>query len=440
MKRIIPLILVIIFCLTGCADSQPSATASASPSQTAGASSTAALPSATATAAPVEPDCPPEEINTLGAEAAYLLSGGRFAEQGGFMYYFSGGEQPGLYKQGQEESLILQDGLFDEASWLNVIGAQLYFVSGGTAYEIYTDSTGLKELFEAKALLAWEGKLYYIDADGLKSYNDADGSVLIADGEFFQLFVQFGRLFVTSKNAQYGYDLLACSDEEVEPQTVLEGCAFLLSDGQLIYAETSSGIYTIDSELALNEHNDLSFDLVPAAAAAYDGNIYYCDRRDENSIYAADLEGNRKMLFGRPADFMWVYSGRLMYESEGRIMTMTLDGKDNRLLSEGLDSDSGTPGGLSGVPALEGIGNEALTAGQSKEVTLLLDGKPLQEQGISLQQAFEGLQIVNTDNLIARLVYKEDKLFIEALEEGSTVLRIEAGEESAEYLIRVVEG
>ena len=73
-------------------------------------------------------------------------------------------------------------------------------------------------------------------------------------------------------------------------------------------------------------------------------------------------------------------------------------------------------------------------------MTLLLDGKPLQEQGISLQQAFEGLQIVNTDNLIARLVYKEDKLFIEALEEGSTVLRIEAGEESAEYLIRVVEG
>lgn len=68
-----------------------------------------------------------------------------------------------------------------------------------------------------------------------------------------------------------------------------------------------------------------------------------------------------------------------------------------------------------------------------------MDGKQPQEQGISLQQAYESLKIVNTDNLIARLVYKEDKLFIDALAEGSTVLRIEAGEESAEYLIRVVE-
>ena len=440
MKRIILLILVIIFCLAGCADSQPSATASVSPSQTAGAGSTADLPSVAATAEPVEPDCPPEEINTLGAEAAYLLSGGRFTEQGGFMYYFSGGEQPGLYKQGQAESLILQDELFNEASWLNVIGAQLYFVSGGTAYEIYTDSTGLKELFEAKALLAWKEKLYYIDEDGLKSYDDAVGSVLIMEGDFSQLFVQFGKLFITCKNAQYGYDLLVCSDEENEAQTVLTGCAFVLSDGQLIYAETSSGIYTVDGELVLTEHSALSFDLVPAAAAAYDGNIYYCDRRENESIYTADLEGNRRLLFGRPANYMWVYSERLIYESEGRLMTMTLEGTDNKLLSEGLNSEGNISGELSGAPAIDGIGNEALKEGQSIEVTFLLDGKSIQEQGLSLKQAYEGLKIMNTDNLIARLVYKDDKLFIEALEEGSTVLRIEAGEESAEYLIRVVAG
>ena len=110
---------------------------------------------------------------------------------------------------------------------------------------------------------------------------------------------------------------------------------------------------------------------------------------------------------------------------------------DARSLSEGL-------GGLKdasellGTPSIEGIGNQALKEGQEVEVVLLLDGQPPEEKGLSLNQAVEGLKIVNTDNLIARLIYKEEKLFLSALSEGSTVLRLETGNQSVEYLIRVV--
>lgn len=118
-------------------------------------------------------------------------------------------------------------------------------------------------------------------------------------------------------------------------------------------------------------------------------------------------------------------------------MSVSLNGVDNTLLSEGL-------GGLKdasellGTPSIEGIGNQALKEGQEVEVVLLLDGQPPEEKGLSLNQAVEGLKIVNTDNLIARLIYKEEKLFLSALSEGSTVLRLETGNQSVEYLIRVV--
>lgn len=437
MKKTILLFMLIIFCMAGCADSQPSQTATVQAEETV-SSGAADSQTQTAAAAPVSPDCSSDQINTLGSQAAYLLSGGRFTEQGGFVYYFSGGEQPGLYKQREKENLILQDELFREASYLNIIGAKLYFISGGKAYEIYTDSTGLKELFEAEALVAWEDKLYYIDADGFKSYDAVNGSVLIMAGDFSQIFVQFGQLFITRENTEYGTDLLVCSNDKKEARTVIEGCAFLLCDGHIIYAETSSGIYTADGELSVTEHTVLTFDLVPAAAAAYNGNIYYCDRRDEKNIYITDLEGNRQMFFNRPADYMWIYSDRLVYESKGQLMTVNLDGTDNKLLSEGFGSDENISVEISGALSIEGIGNEALKTGQSKEVTFLLDGLPVEEQGLSVQQVFEGIKLVNTDNLIARLIYKDGKLFVEALAEGSTVLKIEAGEHSVEYLIRVV--
>lgn len=438
MKRVFLLIFIIVFSLAGCAEQPPAAATAAHSSAAASDSNTSAAPTHERTEPPVEPDCAPEEINSVGAEAAYLLSGGRFAEQGGFIYYISGGGRPGLYKQGEEgESLIIQDELLKNASFLNIIGARLYFISDGSAYAVYTDSTGLEKLFEARALLAWGDKIYYIDGEGLKSYDASGEASLLIKGEFSELFMQFGKLFITRGNAQYGNDLLVCSDDFTEAQTVIEGCAFILSDGQTIYAETSSGICALGEELAVTEHGKLSFDLVPGAAASYDGKIYYCDRREPDSIYRADLEGNRELFFNRAAEHMWVFSGRLIYESDGRLMSVSLNGVDNTLLSEGL-------GGLKdasellGTPSIEGIGNQALKEGQEVEVVLLLDGQPPEEKGLSLNQAVEGLKIVNTDNLIARLIYREEKLFLSALSEGSTVLRLETGNQSVEYLIRVV--
>ena len=428
------MLFIIIFALAGCAQGKPQASNTASPSP---AASQSAVNSAE-TAAPVLPDCAPEEFNSVGAEAAYLLSGGRFAEQGGFMYYFAGGETPGLYKQGEEESLIIQDERLKEASYLNIIGTRLYFISDGKACCVYTDSTGFEELFEARALLALEDAVYYIDGEGLKKYDASAGSVLIMEGDFSQLFMQFGQLFITQSNAVYGYDLLTCSDEANEAETVLEGCAFLLSDGQTLYAETSSGIYTVNQELTPAANEKLSFDLVPAAAAAYDGRIYYCDRREKDSIYSVGMDGDRTLFFNRPAEFIWAYSGRLIYQSNGVLMSVALDGMDNRLLSEGLNglmAESKLPG----APSIEGIGNQALEAGQEIEISLLLDGQAPEEKGLSVQQAFEGLRIVNTDNLIARLVYNDGKLYIETLSEGTTVMRLETAEQSVEYLIRVIE-
>ena len=119
-------------------------------------------------------------------------------------------------------------------------------------------------------------------------------------------------------------------------------------------------------------------------------------------------------------------------------MSVALDGMDNRLLSEGLNglmAESKLPG----APSIEGIGNQALNAGQEIEVSLLLDGQAPEEKGLSVQQAFEGLRIVNTDNLIARLVYNDGKLYIKTLSEGTTVMRLETAEQSVEYLIRVIE-
>lgn len=98
------MLFIIIFALAGCAQGKPQASNTASPSP---AASQSAVNSAE-TAAPVLPDCAPEEFNSVGAEAAYLLSGGRFAEQGGFMYYFAGGETPGLYKQGKRRALLFR--------------------------------------------------------------------------------------------------------------------------------------------------------------------------------------------------------------------------------------------------------------------------------------------------------------------------------------------
>ena len=150
------------------------------------------------------------------------------------------------------------------------------------------------------------------------------------------------------------------------------------------------------------------------------------------------MDGDRTLFFNRPAEFIWAYSGRLIYQSNGVLMSVALDGMDNRLLSEGLNGlrDESC---LTGVPAIEGIGNEALKAGHEIEISLLLDGQAPEEKGLSVQQAFEGLRIVNTDNLIARLVYNDGKLYIETLSEGTTVMRLETAEQSVEYLIRVIE-
>ena len=327
------MLFIIIFALAGCAQGKPQASNTASPSP---AASQSAVNSAE-TAAPVLPDCAPEEFNSVGARRRICFLGGGLQNRAASCIILPEAKRR-AYIAGEEESLIIQDERLKEASYLNIIGTRLYFISDGKACCVYTDSTGFEELFEARAILALEDAVYYIDGEGLKKYDASAGSVLIMEGDFSQLFMQFGQLFITQSNAVYGYDLLTCSDEANEVETVLEGCAFLLSDGQTLYAETSSGIYTVNQELTPAANEKLSFDLVPAAAAAYDGRIYYCDRREKDSIYLVGMDGDRTLFFstGR-LNLIWAYSGRLIYQSNGVLMSVALDGMDNRLLSEGLN-------------------------------------------------------------------------------------------------------
>lgn len=442
LKKVIFCLLGLMLLMTGCSSKELSETINASGTEkpeatrTAGAAGSALTPSETP--ALIEPDCAPELFNDLGAQASYLLSGGRFTAQGGVIYYLTGGSEPALFKQKEldKPETVLQGGPDGDMSDLNVIGTGLYFISGGAAYRINTDSTGLTELFEARSLLAYKNKLYYTDDKGLNRY-DQEASLLI-EGSFEKIFMQYGRIFVLKENSEYGYDLLICSDDLREAEILLEQCAFVLSDGEKLYAETASGMAVIDGELNINK-SSLKFDLVPYAAAAYEGRIYFCDRREENDIYATDMKGERQLIFNRPARFMLVYNGRLIYESDGVLMHMELDGTDNRLMSEGFKRQNTPSGEAPGEAALAGIGNEPLIAGQAAEISVLFDGKTADEHGMTAEEAFNAIRVINTDNVIARLSLKDGKLWLEALNPGSTVMRLEAGGKSREYLIRVVE-
>lgn len=439
LKKVIFCLLGFMLLMTGCSSQEPSETAipsgTAKPeaARTAQATGSALAPSEMP--ALIEPDCEPELFNDLGAQASYLFSGGRFTDQGGVVYYITGGA---IFKQKELEKPepVYQGELNGDISYLNVIGTAIYFISEGTAYKINTDSTGLTELFEARALLAYKNELYYTDENGLNRYMQ-DSSLLI-EGSFEKIFIQFGRIFVMRENSEYGYDLLICSDDLRDTEAVLEQCAFVLSDGERLYAETASGMVILDRELNIDK-SSLKFDLVPYAAAAHEGKIYFCDRREENYIYAADMKGERQLIFNRPARFMSVYKGRLIYESDGILMHMELNGTDNSLMSQGFREQNSPSGEAPGEASLAGIGNEPLAVGETVEISVLFGGKTADEYGMNGQEAFGAVKFVNTDNVIARLSLKDGKLWLEALNPGSTVMRLEAAGKSREYLIRVIE-
>ncbi len=367
--------------------------------------------------------------NHFGSE---FSGGGKFTQQGDYLYYINDG---GIYKQpvkGGTPTLITRQ---EGCSCLNVIGDNVYFIKNGGIYsaDIYSGNTELiysgTSSATVKKLVATNQYLYFSMQNSLIRYDLSDGTTrtLIYSMQDFELCGS--DVIIITQNSDYGLDLTLLSGTSPIASQV---AAYTIDNG-IIYAETTDGMMAFDSSKNYEGSSmPISFEMVPSAVYSVDACLLYLPR-NSRTVYRVDkLTGNTHTIIDNVDEFYCVW-GSIIYRSNDTWYSCSSSGWQRGFLTDGLAVDL-APATLS-CSTLEFrlYDSIILSLGQSASLSLLVNGQPATSAQLQM------LSCYIKDNTVLTYEITGEVITVTAKAQGSTVLRVASSEKTvfAEVLVTV---